>query len=108
MILAAALVEKQPASLINQHFGRCEWYGIYNTASGSKTFIQNPESGEAAGSVVAEMLIEQGVSMVVAGRFGIKVLDVFQKNNVQMIIPGGNQKWADMINMVEHGLIGKI
>ena len=101
MILAAALVEKQLGSLINQHFGRCEWHGVYNTATGSKTFIQNPESGEAVGSVVAEMLIEQGVSMVVAGRFGIRVLDVFQKSNVQMIIPGGNQTWTDIINMVE-------
>jgi predicted Fe-Mo cluster-binding NifX family protein len=101
MIIAAALVEKQPASLINQHFGRCEWYGVYDTATGSKTFIQNPESGETAGSVVAGMLAKQGVSIVVAGRFGIKVLDVFQKKNVQMIIPRGNQTWADIINMVE-------
>jgi predicted Fe-Mo cluster-binding NifX family protein len=40
-----------------------QWQEIEKT-TGSKTFMQNPEAGEAGGSIVAEMLINLDSSMV--------------------------------------------
>lgn len=103
MIVAAALVENKTGSLISEHFGRCKWYGLYNTKTGAVQFIENTysQSTSNAGLLAAELVLEYNVSMVIAGRFGFKVADKFKANNVQMIIPQNGQAWNYFISLLK-------
>jgi predicted Fe-Mo cluster-binding NifX family protein len=89
MIIAIATGENHLKANVDPHFGRCDWYCLFNTADKTSTFIENPVryNQEQAGCDAALFLIEKGIGMVIAGRFGAKVIEIFKSNNVQMIIP---------------------
>jgi predicted Fe-Mo cluster-binding NifX family protein len=100
MIIAIAASENHLKSLVDPHFGRCDWYCLYDTETKKSSFIENPIrfNQEQAGCDAAMLLTGKGVKMVVAGRFGSKVVDVFRKNNVQMIIPLAQKTISKIIN----------
>jgi predicted Fe-Mo cluster-binding NifX family protein len=89
MIIAIATNENFLKGFIDQHFGRCNWYCIHDTETGKTKFIENPvrHNQEKAGCDAAEMLAKQHVKMVVAGRFGSKVVELFNNYKIQMIVP---------------------
>jgi predicted Fe-Mo cluster-binding NifX family protein len=100
MIIAIAASENHLKSNIDLHFGRCDWYCLYDTETKKSSFIENPVRyhQQQAGCDAAIFLIEKGVKMVFAGRFGSKVIEVFKTNNVQMIIPQAQQTLTKIIN----------
>ncbi|MFT3844648.1 MAG: NifB/NifX family molybdenum-iron cluster-binding protein [Lacibacter sp.] len=89
MKIAIASHENHLKSIINPHFGRSDWFLLYDTVKDEYEFIENPKryNKEVAGCDAADMLIEQGIKIAVAGRFGSKVTDLFRSKQVQMIIP---------------------
>jgi predicted Fe-Mo cluster-binding NifX family protein len=104
MIIAVALNEDNPQALIAEQFGRCAWYCIYDSANGKINYIENPnrQADQGAGFTSAEMLMKLSIQLVVAGRFGSKVVEFFRKNNVQMVIPENEQKLEVLINMINN------
>jgi predicted Fe-Mo cluster-binding NifX family protein len=103
MIIAIAASENHLKSFVDPHFGRCYWYCLYNTETKKNSFIENPVRyyQEQSGCDAALFLIEKGTKMVIAGRFGSKVVNVFKKNNVQMIIPQTQQTISKIINSIK-------
>ena len=104
MIIAFALIENHPRSVINEHFGRCDWYGIYNTDTKESKFIENPNryAEEGAGCTSAELLMQYNIQSIVAGRFGSRVVEFFNKNNIHMIIPDNMDKTMnDLIKLIQ-------
>lgn len=103
MIIAAALTENHLYSLIDTHFGRCDWYGIYNSTSKETSYIENPSRymEEGAGCKSVDFLIGLNIELVVAGRFGTKVVDLFKKNNIQMVISSENQTFDQIIKHIK-------
>ena len=102
MIIAIAASENHLKANVDPHFGRCDWYCLYDTETKKSSFIENPVRyhQQQAGCDAALLLIEKGVKMAIAGRFGSKVIEVFKTNNVQMIIPQTQQTIAKIINSV--------
>jgi predicted Fe-Mo cluster-binding NifX family protein len=103
MIIAIAASENHLKAIIDPHFGRCDWYCLYNTETKKSSFIENPVryNHDQAGCDAAMFLIEKGTKMVIAGRFGSKVIDVFKTNNVQMIIPQTQQSIAKILSSIK-------
>ncbi|WP_321423709.1 NifB/NifX family molybdenum-iron cluster-binding protein [uncultured Bacteroides sp.] len=103
MIIAISANKDNMKSLVSQHFGRCEWFCLYNTESKEYSFIENPlqNQQENAGHDVAELLINRGVNTVIAGRFGSKVMAKFIKLNIQMIIPESPKTIIKIINQLK-------
>jgi predicted Fe-Mo cluster-binding NifX family protein len=103
MIIAIAADKNQMKTNVGPHFGRCNWFYIYNTETHEGVFIENKVRNmqEKAGSSAAELLIGKKINMAIAGRFGSKVADVFRKNNVQMVIPEIEQTITDIINYIK-------
>ncbi|EOR93376.1 hypothetical protein ADIARSV_3455 [Arcticibacter svalbardensis MN12-7] len=89
MIIGIAIQENVLYSRIHRQFGRCPWFAIYDSSSDELTYVKNAEqdSVKDAGLNVASMLIAEGVTKVVAGRFGILTADYLREQRVQMIIP---------------------
>ena len=100
MIIAIAASENHIKANVDQHFGRCDWYCLYDTETKKSSFIENPVRYDQlqAGCDAALFLIEKGAKIVIAGRFGSKVIDVFKTNNVQMVIPQTQQSISKIIN----------
>jgi predicted Fe-Mo cluster-binding NifX family protein len=103
MIIAIAADENHLKAMVDPHFGRCNWYCLYDTETHKSSFIENPvkHHQEKAGCDAAELLIGKNINMAIAGRFGTKVVDVFRKNNVQMIIPENQQALDEIINQIK-------
>lgn len=102
MIIAIAANENKLSAIVDPHFGRCDWYCLYNTKTHKSSFIENPVRNhqEQAGCDAAELLLCENISMAIAGRFGSKVVDVFRKNNIQMVIPETQQTVSEIINQI--------
>lgn len=100
MIISIAASENHLKSKVDPHFGRCDWYCLYDTDTLKSSFIENTfrYQHEQAGCDAAKFLISKGIKIAVAGRFGSKVIDVFRSNNVQMIIPQTEQIISKIIN----------
>lgn len=102
MIVAIATNENHFKAIVDPHFGRCDWFCLIDTETRKSSFIENSSRHhqEKAGCQAADFLIAKGVQMAIAGRFGSKVVDVFRKNNVQMIIPETQKTIDDIINQI--------
>ena len=103
MIIAVALTESHLRSLIDVHFGRCDWYGIYDSVTKEIQYIENPNRylDEGAGCKSVDFLSDLKVELVVAGRFGNKVVDLFKQKNIQMVIAGENQMFEQIIKHIK-------
>lgn len=102
MIIAIAASESNLKSNIDPHFGRCNFYCLYDTETKRSSFVENPARyyKEQAGSEAALFLIEKRIKIVIAGRFGSKAVDVFKSNEVQMIVPQTQQTIYELINSI--------
>jgi predicted Fe-Mo cluster-binding NifX family protein len=103
MLIAIATNENYLKAFVDMHFGRCDWYCLYDTETRKSAFVENPvrHHREKAGCDAAEFLIDKGVNMAVAGRFGSRVVDVFRKKNVQMVIPEAQHTIEEIINQIK-------
>jgi predicted Fe-Mo cluster-binding NifX family protein len=103
MIIAIASNENHLKATIDPHFGRCNWYCLYDTVTHESSFIENPvvHHQENAGCEAAELLIGKGINMAIAGRFGSKVVEAFRKNKVQMVIPESQPTLNEIINQLK-------
>jgi predicted Fe-Mo cluster-binding NifX family protein len=103
MIIAVALTESHLRSLIDIHFGRCDWYGIYDSLTKDIHYIENPNRylEEGAGCKSVDFLANLKVEMVIAGRFGTKVVDLFNKSKIQMVISAENQTFDQIIKHIK-------
>lgn len=92
-----------PASTLDNRFGHCAYFVIFDSEIGSTEYIPNPykNSEENAGILAAKLIAQRNVSKAISGEFGIKVKPVLDNLKIQMIImstPG--TKVSDIINML--------
>ncbi len=91
-------------SHIDQRFGRCAYFVIYDMDSKSTTYIPNPhkEAMEGAGPASVQLLAEHEVKKIVSGDFGIKVKPLLDSLKVQMIVVKDKSKTiSEIINSLE-------
>ncbi|SRR5574344_1828619 len=102
MKIAIAANESQVKSHVDPHFGRCEWYCLYDTETKNIEFIENTARNQSgnSGCEAVTILLDKGVNIVVAGRFGSKVVEVFRSKNIQMIVPENVKTIHEIINQI--------
>lgn len=103
MLIAIAANENNLNAIVDPHFGRCNWYCIYDSETQKKSFIENPVRNhqEQTGCDAAKFLLAKNVNMAIAGRFGSKVVSEFRRNNIQMIIPETQITLSEIINQIK-------
>jgi len=90
-------------SKLDERFGRCAFFVIYDTESKATEFIPNPhkdvESG--AGPAAVQLVASRGVSKIVAGEFGMKIKSLLDSLKIQMIVfKKPEHKIQGIINML--------
>ena len=75
-------------SQIDERFGRCAFFVIYDTETKATEFIPNPhkDADSGAGPAAVQLVASRGVSKIVAGEFGMKIKSLLDSLKIQMII----------------------
>ncbi len=95
---------KGPDDLIDNHFGRCAYFVIYDDETRSIEYIPNPNRTlmESAGPVSAEFLVARGISKIVSAEFGQKVKEMFDKLKIQLIVVREEKSVSEIISLLEN------
>ncbi|MDW7694273.1 NifB/NifX family molybdenum-iron cluster-binding protein [Flammeovirgaceae bacterium SG7u.111] len=103
MKYAIAANDNKLDTFVAHHFGRCEWFCIYDDETKRSEFVENSarQKIENVGYEAASLLIEIGIKSAVSGRFGAKVIEAFRSHNVQMIIPETEKKIQEIIYQIK-------
>jgi len=92
-------------STLDQRFGRCAYFVVYDTESKGVEFLPNPnvdkESG--AGPAAVQLVASRNVSKIVSGEFGIKIKPILDSLKIQMIVlKEPEKKIKEIIEMLNH------
>ena len=75
-------------SKIDQRFGRCSYFVIYDTNNKGIEFLPNPnkEAQEGAGPASVQLVASKNVQKIISGEFGIKIKSLLDSLKIQMIM----------------------
>jgi predicted Fe-Mo cluster-binding NifX family protein len=92
-------------SKLDERFGRCSYFVIYDNESGGVEFLPNPnkEAMNGAGPASVQLVASRNVQKIVSGEFGIKIKSLLDSLKIQMIVlKDENKTVEDVINMLNH------
>ena len=90
-------------SKLDQRFGRCSHFMIYDTETKGMEFIPNPnkDAQEGAGPASVQLVASRNVEKIISGEFGIKIKSLLDSLKIQMIVLKEPEKnLEDIINMI--------
>lgn len=87
-------------ALIDQRFGRCSYFAIYDTESKALEFVENPakNAAEGAGPAAVSLIANKGAKKIISGHFGSKVKPMLTDLNIQMMIFKEEKTIREIIN----------
>lgn len=90
-------------SKLDERFGRCAYFVIYDTETKSTEFIPNPnkEAENGAGPASVQLVASRNAEKIVSGEFGLKIKSLVDSLKIQMIVvKERNKTVADIIEML--------
>jgi len=75
-------------SKLDQRFGRCSYFVIYDLETKGIEFIPNPnkDAQEGAGPASVQLVATRNVKKIISGEFGIKIKSLLDSLKIQMIV----------------------
>jgi len=75
-------------SKLDQRFGRCSYFVIYDSLTKGIEFLPNPnkEAQEGAGPASVQLVASRKVEKIISGEFGIKIKSLLDSLKIQMIV----------------------
>jgi predicted Fe-Mo cluster-binding NifX family protein len=92
-------------STLDQRFGRCAFFVIYDTETKGMEFLPNPnkEAQEGAGPAAVQLVAGREAKKIISGEFGIKIKSLLDSLKIQMIVLKQPEKSIrEIINMLEN------
>lgn len=92
-------------SRLDQRFGRCAFFVIYDTDTCDIEILPNPnkELEEGAGPASVQLIASRNVRKIISGEFGFKVKSLLDNLKIQIVILKDPEKSIrDIINMLKH------
>lgn len=91
-------------SIIDQRFGRCAYFVIYDTDTKATEFIPNPNKNaqEGAGPASVQLVAGKSISKVISGEFGVKIKPIFDSLKIQMIAIKEDKKISEIIELINN------
>jgi predicted Fe-Mo cluster-binding NifX family protein len=88
MKIAITATGNSLTSQLDQRFGRCAYFVIFDTVSKTTEFILNPnkDSEEGAGPASVQLVASHEVNKIISGEFGIKIKSLLDSLKIQMIV----------------------
>jgi predicted Fe-Mo cluster-binding NifX family protein len=75
-------------STIDQRFGRCAFFVIYDTETGGVEILPNPnrDAQEGAGPASVQLVASRDVAKIISGEFGVKIKSLLDSLRIQMVV----------------------
>lgn len=75
-------------SKLDQRFGRCAYFVIYDTETKGMEIVPNPNKDalNGAGPASVQLVASKGVKKIVSGEFGNKIKSLLDSLRIQMIV----------------------
>lgn len=92
-------------SKLDQRFGRCSFFVIYDTETKGMEFIPNPnkDAQEGAGPASVQLVASRNVNKIISGEFGIKIKSLIDSLKIQMIaLKDSDKSINEVIEMLNH------
>ncbi|ACX52213.1 Dinitrogenase iron-molybdenum cofactor biosynthesis protein [Ammonifex degensii KC4] len=91
MKVAVSATGQGTEALVDPRFGRCPYFVIYDTDSGSYYAVPNPAqaAGGGAGIQAAQTIVAQGVSAVITGNLGPNAFQVLAAAGIKCYVGAG-------------------
>jgi predicted Fe-Mo cluster-binding NifX family protein len=92
-------------SKLDQRFGRCQYFTIYDTETKGIEFLPNPNKDalEGAGPASVQLVASRSVRKIISGEFGIKIKSLLDSLKIQMVILKQPEKSIqEIIDMLNH------
>ncbi len=92
-------------SKLDERFGRCGFFVIYDTETKGMEFIPNPNKNaqESAGPLSVQLIASRKVQKIISGEFGIKIKSLLDSLKIQMIVYKEPEKTIrEIINMLDN------
>jgi predicted Fe-Mo cluster-binding NifX family protein len=105
MKVAITSTGNTPEAKLDQRFGRCKYFVIYDTESKSLEFIPNPnqDAVEGAGPASVELVASRNVEKIVSSEFGMKIKSMLDSLKIQMIVLKDPEKRIrEVIELLNH------
>lgn len=85
MKIGISATGKNKDSLLDERFGRCEYFQIYNTTSGEIKVIENKAKSVSGGAGIAasNQLIDEKVDVIITGSLGPNAFDLIEKEGIK-------------------------
>lgn len=79
------------SSLMDDRFGRCAFFAIYDNVTKETVFFPNPgkDASGGAGPAAVQFVAKLGAKKIVAAEFGGKTLPLLQSLGIEMITESG-------------------
>ncbi|PTN09217.1 NifB/NifX family molybdenum-iron cluster-binding protein [Mangrovibacterium marinum] len=90
MKIAITATANNSKAKLDNRFGRCAYFAIYDTELQQTEYHENPAkaSAEGAGPASVQFIASKGVNRIISGEFGGKVKDILNGLKIQMVIHG--------------------
>lgn len=90
-------------STIDERFGRCSYFVVYDTETKAVEFIPNPnkDAEEGAGPASVQLVALRKVNKIISGEFGMKIKSLLDSLKIQMIVlKEPEKKMSEIIEML--------
>jgi predicted Fe-Mo cluster-binding NifX family protein len=96
MKIAISVKDVNPETELDQRFGRCAYFWIYDTVSGAYSSIENTAANDSggAGTAAAKLISDQGVTTVISGNYGPNAVKALQAFGIQMLVSAEEKVWT--------------
>ena len=90
------------AASLDQRFGRCAYFAIYDTDIQELEFIENTakEADSGAGPAAVAIVAAQGVQKIVSGEFGFKIKGMLDDLKIQMVMIKEEKSVEEIISLL--------
>jgi predicted Fe-Mo cluster-binding NifX family protein len=105
MKVAISSAGNSPESTLDNHFGRCSYFVIYDTETAATEYIPNmhKENIEGCGPASVQFVASRGVKKIVSGEFGAKVKAITDSLQIQLIVLKDQEKTiSEIIQLLNH------
>ena len=102
MIVAITSSGNNENSLVDQRFGRCAFFALYNTESKELEFVKNENQNaeEGAGPASVAFVANKKVEKIISGEFGYKIKGMLNDLNIQMVMLKQQKTVKEIIHLL--------
>ncbi len=84
---------------LDERFGRCSYFVVYDTETKGTEFIPNPnkDAREGAGPASVQLVASRDVQKIISGEFGMKIKSILDSLKIQMVVIKDTEKTVNEI-----------